>query len=147
MKRLLFTWIALILSLSSYAQLIANKTDNKVTMGLDFFNDFQLSTNENWDARMFNQGFSCALTYNFPLGESTKHTVSIGVGYSGHNYFSYSRILNPYANDTLQFQQYRGETGFKRYIAVWKQSAKLSHDHHFKWWFEYAPIRGEYLHA
>ena len=115
MKRLLFTWIALILSLSSYAQLIANKTDNKVTMGLDFFNDFQLSTNENWDARMFNQGFSCALTYNFPLGESTKHTVSIGVGYSGHNYFSYSRILNPYANDTLQFQQYRGETGFKRY--------------------------------
>lgn len=106
--------VALILSVGGYAQLIANKTDNKVTMSLDFFNDFQLSTNQNWDARMVNQGFSCALTYNFPLGESTKHTVSIGVGYSGHNYFSYSRILNPYASDTLQFQQYRGETGFKR---------------------------------
>ena len=25
--------------------------------------------------------------------------------------------------------------------------ASQSHDHHFKWWFEYAPIRGEYLHA
>ncbi|MBR4391426.1 MAG: outer membrane beta-barrel protein [Bacteroidales bacterium] len=114
MKRLLFIGIALILSVSGYAQLIANKTDNKVTMNLDFFNDFQLSTNDNWDARMFNQGFSCALTYNFPLGESTKHTVSLGVGYSGHNYFSYSRIMNPYTTDTLQFQQYRGEDGFKR---------------------------------
>lgn len=114
MKRLFFIGIALILSVSGYAQLIANKTDNKVTMNLDFFNDFQLSTNDNWDARMFNQGFSCALTYNFPLGESTKHTVSLGVGYSGHNYFSYSRILNPYTTDTLQFQQYRGEDGFKR---------------------------------
>ena len=72
------------------------------------------STNDNWDARSFNQGFSCALTYNFPLGESSKHTVSIGVGYSGHNYFSYSRILNPYTSDTIRFQQYRGETGFKR---------------------------------
>lgn len=115
MKRLLFTLIALILSVGGYAQLIANKTDNKVTMSLDFFNDFQLSTNANWDARMFNQGFSCALTYNFPLGESSKHTVSLGVGYSGHNYFSYSRIMNPYTADTLQFQQYRDVSGFKRY--------------------------------
>lgn len=114
MKKVLFTLIAVVLSVTSYAQLIANKTDNKVTVGLDFFNDFQLSTNDNWDARMFNQGFSCSLTYNFPLGESQKHTVSLGLGYSGHNYFSYSRIMNPYTNDTLQFQQYRGETGFKR---------------------------------
>ena len=114
MKRILFTLVAVILSVSGYAQLIANKTDNKVTMSLDFFNDFQLSTNDNWDARMFNQGFSCALTYNFPLGESKKHTVSLGIGYSGHNYFSYSRILNPYTSDTIRFQQYRGETGFKR---------------------------------
>ena len=114
MKKLFITLIAMILSVGGYAQLIANKTDNKVTMSLDFFNDFQLSTNDNWDARLFNQGFSCALTYNFPLGESSKHTISIGLGYSGHNYFSYSKILNPYTTDTIQFRQYRGETGFKR---------------------------------
>lgn len=115
MKKVLFTLIALILSTASFAQLIANKTDKKFTVNLDFFNDFQLSTNDNWDARMFNQGFSTALTYNFPLGESSKHTVSLGVGYSGHNYFSYSRIMNPYTSDTLVFQQYRGESTFKRY--------------------------------
>lgn len=115
MKKILITLVALILSTSAFAQLIANKTDKKVTMGFDVFNDFQLNPSDNWDVRMFSQGFSCALTYNFPLGESKKHTVSIGAGYTGHNYFSYSRILNPYSADTLQIAQYRDVDGFKRY--------------------------------
>ena len=75
MKKVLFTLIALILSVGSYAQLIADKTDNKVTMNFDFFSDIQMKTNDNWDARGFNQGFSMALTYNLPLGESKKHTL------------------------------------------------------------------------
>lgn len=115
MKKIFFTLVAIILSTSAFAQLIANKTDNKVTFGFDIFNDFQLDTPENWDARLVNQGFSCALTYNFPLGESKKHTVSIGVGYTGHNYFSYSRIMNPYTKDTLQIVQYRDDSDFKRF--------------------------------
>ena len=116
MKRILITLAAVLLSTGAFAQLIADKTDNKVTLGFDIFNDFQLATSDNWDARMLNQGFSCALTYNFPLGESKKHTVGIGVGYTGHNYFSYSRIMNPYAaSDTLQLVQYRDVDGFKRY--------------------------------
>ena len=114
MKRILITLTVLLISTGAFAQLIANKTDKRFTLGLDFFNDFQLSTPDSWDARLFNQGFSCALTYNFPLGESKKHTVSIGVGYTGHNYFSYSRIVNPYA-DTLQLVQYRDVEGFRRY--------------------------------
>ena len=118
MKKILITLVALSLSTGAFAQLIANKTDKRFTMGIDIFNDFQLSTPDNWDARLFNQGFSCALTYNFPLGESKKHTVSIGLGYTGHNYFSYSRIVNPYA-DTIQLIQYREDgkavDGFKRY--------------------------------
>ena len=119
MKKILLTIFALALATGAFAQLIANKTDNKVTVNLDFFNDFQLGTNAQWDARLFNQGFSCAVTYNLPLGESKKHTMSIGLGYAGHNYFSYSRIMNPYTTDTLQFVQYRpdGEKidGFKRF--------------------------------
>ena len=119
MKKILLTLIALVLTTGAFAQLIADKTDKKVTVNLDFFNDFQLGTNAQWDARMFNQGFSCAITYNLPLGDSKHHTMSLGLGYSGHNYFSYSRIVNPYAPDTLQFIQYRpdGEIadGFKRY--------------------------------
>lgn len=114
MKRMLLLLAAVVLSTSAFAQLIANKTDKKVTVNLDVFNDFQLYDNENWDARLFSQGFSCAATYNFPLGDSKKHTVSLGVGYTGHNYFSYSRLMNPYTVDTLQFVQYRDVDGFKR---------------------------------
>ena len=115
MKKALFTLIALVISASAFAQLIANKTDKKVTFGLDLFSDFQLAPSDNWDPRGFNQGVSCALTYNFPLGESAKHTVSIGLGVSSHNYFSYTRILNPYTNGNLEYKNYRDVEGFKRY--------------------------------
>ena len=115
MKKALFTFIALIISATSFAQLNANKTDKKVTFGLDLFSDFQLAPSDNWNPRGFNQGVSFALTYNFPLGESTKHTVSIGLGMSSHNYFSYNRILNPYTNGNLEYKDYSDVEGFKRY--------------------------------
>ncbi len=115
MKKVLFTFIALVFSASAFAQLIADKTDKRVTFGLDLFHDFQLAPSENWDPRGFNQGVSCALTYNFPLGESTKHTVSIGLGMSSHNYFSYTRIMNPYTNGDFEYQSYRDVENFKRY--------------------------------
>ena len=114
MKKVIFTLIALVVSATSFAQLIANKTDNKVTAGVDLFNDIQLMTSDNWDAHNFNQGVSWAVTYNFPLGESKHHTVSIGAGMSHHNYFSYSHILNPYA-DTLTYVQCRDLENFKRF--------------------------------
>ena len=110
MKKILFTLIALTLSVTSFAQLIANKTDKKITVGFDIFSDFQLipsSNTTNWDARGFNQGASWYITYNFPLGESSKHTVSIGAGMSHHNYFSYNNILN--ISDS-----YRENKSFKR---------------------------------
>ena len=114
MKRILFTLIALVISATSFAQLIANKTDNKVTVGFDLFHDFQFGTSDNWDARGFNQGADWYITYNFPLGEGSKHTVSVGAGMSHHNYFSYSHIMNPYA-DTLQYVQCRDLENFKRF--------------------------------
>ena len=114
MTKVFFTLIALVVSATSFAQLIANKTDNKVTVGVDLFSDLQLKTSDNWDARGFNQGVSWAITYNFPLGESTKHTVSIGAGMSSHNYFSYNRISNPYADTLVLSDSYRGNEKFKR---------------------------------
>ena len=115
MKKVLFTLIAMVVSTTAFAQLIANKTDNKVTFGLDLFSDFQLAPSDNWDPRGFNQGVSFALTYNFPLVESTKHTVSIGLGMSSHNYFSYTRIMNPYTNGDFEYTAYRDVEKFKRY--------------------------------
>lgn len=114
MKKVLFTLITLVISASAFAQLIANKTDNKVTVGVDLFTDLQLKPSDNWDPRGFNQGASWAITYNFPLGESKKHTVSIGAGMSHHNFFSYSRILNPYG-ETFEYKDYRDVENFKRF--------------------------------
>ncbi len=115
MKKVLFILIALVVSATASAQLIADKTDKRVTFGLDLFNDFQLAPSDNWDPRGFNQGVGFALTYNFPLGESTKHTVSIGAGMSSHNYYSYTRILKPYTNGNFAYKNYRDVEGFKRY--------------------------------
>ena len=114
MKKLLITILALAFSATSFAQLIAEKTDNKVTVGFDLFSDFQFGTNDNWDARGFSQGASWAITYNFPLGESSKHTVSIGAGMTHHNYFSYNRILNPYSDSLIISDSYRSNESFKR---------------------------------
>lgn len=118
MKKVLFTLIALVISATSFAQLIANKTDNKITLGFDLFSDFQLmpgNNTTNWDARGFNQGVSLALTYNFPLGESSKHTVSIGLGMTSHNLYSYNHITNPYTNDSLNISESMRDTeGFRR---------------------------------
>jgi len=114
MKKVLFTLIALIISASSFAQLIANKTDNRITVGVDLYNDFQLQPSDNWDVRMFSQGVNWYITYNFPLGESSKHTVSVGAGMSHHNYFSYSHILNPFA-DSLKYHDCRDLEGFRRF--------------------------------
>ena len=117
MKKILFTLIALTLSVTSFAQLIANKTDKKITVGFDIFSDFQLIPKSNttkWDARGFNQGNSWYITYNFPLGESSKHTVSIGAGMSHHNYFSYNNILNPYSDTLIISESYRENESFRR---------------------------------
>ena len=115
MKKILFTLIALVISANTFAQLIYNKTDKRVTFGVDLFTDFQLTPSENWDPRGFNQGAGFFLTYNFPLGESSNHTVSIGAGMSSHNYYSYTRILNPYTNGDFIYKDYRDVENFKRY--------------------------------
>ena len=115
MKKIFFTLIALVISANTFAQLIYNKTDKRITFGVDLFTDFQLAPSENWDPRGFNQGAGFFLTYNFPLGESSNHTVSIGAGMSSHNYYSYTRIMNPYTTGDLVLKNYRDEEGFKRY--------------------------------
>jgi hypothetical protein len=114
MKKVLFSLIALILSVSSYAQLISEKSDAKLTLGFDIFTDFQLKVPDNYQARGINQGVGMALTYNFPLGNSAKNTVAIGVGMTSHNYFSKSVMDNPYA-DTLAFTLHDKDDKFKRY--------------------------------
>jgi hypothetical protein len=114
MKKVLSLIIALIITSGAFAQLIKNKTDDRITLGVDLFTDFQLKTNDNWVPRKFNQGVGTWITYNFPLGRKSKHQVSLGVGMSSHNYYSKSRIDNPYKSE-LTFTQYSDSSDFKRF--------------------------------
>lgn len=114
MKRILIFLIVVASSLTSFGQLISERTDNKITIGFDIFTDFQLVYPEYYNPRTINQGFSSALTYNFPLGNSEKHTVALGLGVTSHNYYSKNRIANPYA-DTLTFISMKDNENFKRY--------------------------------
>ena len=87
MKKCFWTVALLLVSFMANAQLIKDRTNGQVTMGFDLFTDINTGSKyENFDLRAINQGFGTYLTYNFPMGES-KNTVSLGGGYSCHNYY------------------------------------------------------------
>lgn len=92
-------------SFMANAQLIKDRTNGKVTMGFDFFTDINTGSKyENFDLRAINQGFGTYLTYNFPMGDS-KHTVSLGAGYTCHNYYMKNAWLaEPYAH-SIEFTE------------------------------------------
>ena len=93
----------MLMSFVAKAQLIKDRTNGLITLGFDVYTDINTGSKyENFDLRAINQGFGTYLTYNLPMGES-KHTVSLGVGYSCHNYYMKNAWLaEPYAH-TITF--------------------------------------------
>ena len=89
----------MLVSFLANAQLIKDRTNGQVTMGFDLFSDINTGAKyENFDLRAINQGWGTYLTYNFPMGES-KHTVSLGGGYSCHNFYMKNAWLaEPYTH-------------------------------------------------
>ena len=105
MKKFILIVTLMLVSFMSNAQLIKDRTNGKVTMGFDLFSDINTGSKyENFDLRAINQGFDTYLTYNFPMGES-KNTVSLGAGYSCHNYYMKNAWLaEPYTH-TIEFTE------------------------------------------
>lgn len=104
MKKLLVVLFTFALATTASAQLLSEKTSDKVTIGYDVYTDFQTNLKgitSDYKARGINQGFNCFATYNFNVGES-KHIFAMGVGISTHNFYSNARIANVYA-DSLSF--------------------------------------------
>lgn len=76
------------------------KTNDKLFFGADFFTD--LSTGKAYDnfrLRDINQGIDIYATYNFPIAKS-KHFVSLGVGFTSHNFFLKGYRLDPFKDIT-----------------------------------------------
>lgn len=102
-KHGLLLLMLLIFTTIANAQLISERSNGKITIGGDIFTDFSLGKKyDNFNLRTINQGVDFYLTYNFSIAK-TKHTVSLGVGFSSHNYYMKNAYLaEPYA-DTIQF--------------------------------------------
>ncbi|MBP5643516.1 MAG: hypothetical protein J6X10_04740 [Bacteroidales bacterium] len=98
-KGFLILLTLMLVSFVAKAQLIKDRTNGLVTMGFDLYTDINTGNKyDNFDLRSINQGFGTYITYNFPMGES-KHTVSLGAGYSCHNYYMKKAWLaEPYAH-------------------------------------------------
>ena len=94
-----------LITFAANAQLIKDRTNGKLTVGFDLFTDINTgSSYENFNLRAINQGFDTYITYNFPMSE-TKHTVSLGLGVSSHNYYMKNAwLFNPKA-DVITFQE------------------------------------------
>lgn len=96
MKKYCLALIILLYAFAAKAQLIADRTNGKITIGADLFTDISTKDYDNMSLRNINPGADIYLTCNFPMGKS-KHTFSIGVGYTAHNFYLKNyHIENPY---------------------------------------------------
>lgn len=98
---LLFILLFLLTSLSQ-AQILSERTDGKIIIGADLFTDFNTgAAYENFDLRSINQGVSVYTMVNFKT-DNSPHFASIGVGYTGHNfYLKDSYLSRPYYDVTV----------------------------------------------
>lgn len=102
MKKTSLLFILLFLFASfSQAQLISERTAGKVIIGADIFTDISTGKKyDNFDLRAINQGVSVYSMFNFKF-ENTPHSASIGVGYTGHNFYMKDAYLaRPYHDKT-----------------------------------------------
>lgn len=99
---LLFALMLLFASLS-HAQLISERTQGKVIIGADIFTDFNTGAKyDNFDLRAINQGVSVYSMFNFQF-DNSPHSASIGVGYTGHNYYMKGTYLRRPYYDVTEF--------------------------------------------
>lgn len=103
MKKSIFLLISLFLFSSfSNAQLLSERTNNKVIIGGEFFTDINTGgAYENFNLRGINQGFSAYSMFNFQVNDSP-HFASIGIGFTSHNfYMKGSYLAKPYEDKVV----------------------------------------------
>ena len=99
---LLFVLLFLFTSLSQ-AQLISERTQGKVIIGADMFTDFSTGKKyDNFNLRAINQGASVYSMFNFKF-DNSPHSASVGVGYTGHNYYMKGAYLSKPYHEVTEF--------------------------------------------
>ena len=88
----------------SQAQLISERTEGKVIIGADLFTDISTGkAYENFDLRSINQGVSVYSMFNFNF-ENSPILASIGLGYTGHNFYMKGAYLDKPYDETTVFE-------------------------------------------
>lgn len=87
----------------SQSQSISERTDGLVIIGADLFTDFNTGESyDNFNLRAINQGVSVYTMFNFKF-DNTPHFASIGVGYTGHNFYMKDAYLRRPYHDVTEF--------------------------------------------
>lgn len=104
MKKTSLLILLLVFSFLSQAQLISERTNGKVIIGADLFTDISTGkAYENFDLRGINQGVSVYSMFNFEF-ENTPHFASVGIGYTGHNFYMKDAFLATPYGDVTNFE-------------------------------------------
>lgn len=102
-KTSLLLFLLLVFSSLSHAQLLSERTNGKIIIGADLFTDISTGkAYENFDLRGINQGVSVYSMFNFEF-ENTPHFASVGIGYTGHNFYMKDAFLATPYGDVAQF--------------------------------------------
>lgn len=89
----------------SHAQVLSERTDGKLIIGADLFTDFNTGASyENFNLRSINQGVSVYTMFNFKF-DNIPHFASIGIGYTGHNYYMKDAYLAQPYQDVTEFAE------------------------------------------
>lgn len=104
-KHVILLFALLLVSSFAKAQLIKDRTNGQLTVGFDLYTDINTGAGyDNFKLRAINQGFGTYITYNFKMGES-KHTVSLGLGVSSHNYYIKDAWLKAPYDENIVFTE------------------------------------------
>lgn len=104
-KKLFILPMLLLMAFMANAQLFKDRSNGKITVGFDLYTDINTGSKyENFNLRAINQGFGAYVTYNFPMGE-TKHTTSLGLGFSAHNFYMKDAWLAEPYNEVITFTE------------------------------------------
>lgn len=103
-KTSLLLILLFVFSFLSQAQLLSERTNGKIIIGADLFTDISTGkAYDNFDLRGINQGVSVYSMFNFEF-ENTPHFASIGIGYTGHNFYMKDALLSTPYGDVAEFE-------------------------------------------
>ncbi|MBN2236060.1 MAG: outer membrane beta-barrel protein [Bacteroidales bacterium] len=102
MKKLLFVWSLVLLTISSIAQPVTESTVKKISLGYDIYNTFWLNMPLGVDTRTLNQGANLFAMYNHEMNDKGL-SVAAGLGISSENLFLKDYYIADIHADVVEF--------------------------------------------